>query len=79
MFTSLYVHKVNICRHASLDSSLFIRKMLVAARAHYFHCQKVSPLLYFEFAMDGLFTADDNFRNTQFEPVVLSDVHLKYL
>ena len=42
---------VNICRHASLDSSLFIRKMLVAACAHY---QKVSPLLYFEFAKDGI-------------------------
>ena len=28
--------------------------MLVAARAHYFHCQKVLPLLYFEFAMDGI-------------------------
>jgi len=37
--------------------------MLVAARAHYFHCQKVSPLLYFEFAMDGLFAADEKFNN----------------
>ena len=45
---------VCLCRHASVGSSLFIRKMLVAARAHYFHCQKVSPLLYFEFAMDGI-------------------------
>ena len=54
MFTSVYVHMVNICRHALLDSSLFIRKMLVAAHAHYFHCQKASPLLYFEFAMDDI-------------------------
>jgi len=63
MFTSVYVHMVCLCRHASLGSSLFIRKMLVAARAHYFHCQKVSPLLYFEFAMDGLFAADEKFNN----------------
>ena len=28
--------------------------MLVAARAHNFHCQKVSPLLYFESAMDDI-------------------------
>ena len=33
--------------------------MLVAARGHYFHCQKVSPLLYFEFAMDGSTTSKD--------------------